>query len=174
MNDQGLKYTGAPSWEELNASSAFPDDSVRRRGPLAIIECIEQIPCNPCESACPKGAIRVGDPITNLPKVDAKLCVGCGLCVAKCPGLAIYVKDYTHGETTATLSFPFEYYPLPKAGMQVQLVGRHGEAICEGTICKVVLASSADHTAVVTASFDKTYFDDVVSMRRLPREDACV
>ncbi len=163
----GLKKTGAPSFEELQASPAFPTREQLRHGPIAVIECIEEIPCNPCETACPKGAIRVGSPITNLPTISIEDCIGCGKCVSACPGLAIYVKDYTYSEDTATISFPFEFYPLPEKGMSVTAVGRHGEPVCEGKVISVANPKANNRTAVVTVAYPKAYFDAVISMKRL-------
>jgi len=162
-----LKIKGAPSIEELRASPAFPSYEELRRGPIAVIECIEEIPCNPCEGACPFHAIRVGSPITNLPHLDVEKCVGCGRCVAACSGLCIYVKDFTYSETTCTISFPFEYLPLPEVGQEVEMVDRHGNVICKGTVRRVNNAKANDNTAVITAEYDKAYFEDVVNMKRL-------
>jgi Fe-S-cluster-containing hydrogenase component 2 len=162
-----LKKTGAPSLDELRAAPCFPSAEQLRRGPIAVIECVEEIPCNPCEAACPKGAIRVGTPITNLPVIDFDRCVGCGSCIAPCPGLAIYVKDYNYSEAQASISFPFEYLPLPHVGAAVNMVGRHGEAVCEGTTLRVQTTKANNRTAVVTVAFPKEYFDEVISMKRL-------
>ncbi len=164
---QELKILGAPCLEELKASPAFPSDEDLRRGPIAVIECIEEIPCNPCEAACPFHAIRVGTPITNLPHLDVEKCVGCGRCVAACSGLCIYVKDYTYSETTCTISFPFEYLPLPEVGQEVELVDRHGQTRCKGVVRRVNNPKINDQTAVITAEYDKAFFEDVVNMKRL-------
>lgn len=162
-----LKIKGAPSLEELRASSAYPTPEQLRKGPIAVIECIEEIPCNPCEAACPMHAIHIGCPITNLPRLDVEKCIGCGKCISACSGLAIYVKDYTHSENSCTISFPFEYLPLPAVGVEVEMVGRHGEVFCNGTILKVNTAKSNGNTAVITAEYPKQYFEEVVSMKRL-------
>jgi len=165
MHDH-LKTVGSPSIEELKGTSAFPKEDNYKNGPVAFIECIEEIPCNPCERACRRNAITIGNPITNLPRIDMEKCTGCGLCVAACPGLAIYIKDYTYSETTATISFPFEYLPLPEIGDQVILVNRLGEKVCEGKILKVSTLKINDCTAVITAEYPKEYFEQVISMKR--------
>ena len=165
-----LKRNGAPSLDELMASPAFPTDEQLKSGPTVVIECIEEIPCNPCETCCPKNAISVGEPITNLPRVQFEKCIACGACVAACPGLAIYIKDYTYSDTHASIMFPFEYLPRPNPGDTVCMVSRCGEEICEGTVLAVRTPKAYDHTAVVTAVFPKEHFHEVVSMRRLPRE----
>ena len=163
----GLKLTGAPSLEELKVAGRFPSEEERMKGPLAVIECIEEIPCNPCESACPQDAIHVGVPITNLPAIDYDKCIGCGICIACCPGLAICVRDYTYSSSEATISFPYEYLPIPEKGQAVKMVDRQGQVVCDGIILRVNNAPANHSTAVVTAVFPKEYYEQVISIRRL-------
>lgn len=65
-----ILQNGYPSWEELKQFNRIPSDERFAKGPVAVIECIQPIPCNPCEGACKFGAICVGDPIINLPCLD--------------------------------------------------------------------------------------------------------
>lgn len=164
----GLKSTGAPSRAELEAAGMLPGAWQFASGACLCIECIEEIPCNPCETACPQGAIAVGSPITNLPVLDRTQCTACGLCIPACPGLAIYMKDGSGDE--AVIRFPYEYLPLPVAGQTVTMCDREGQPVCAGTIKRVDRPARNDRTAVVTALFDKTRIADVVSMVRLPRD----
>jgi Fe-S-cluster-containing hydrogenase component 2 len=164
---KGLKKSGAPDLDELRAARVFPTEKRLRRGPFAVIECIEEIPCNPCETVCPRGAITVGVPITNLPVIDFEKCTGCGICIAMCPGLAICVKDFTHSEEKAAISFPFEYLPLPAKGDIVKVADRYGEALCDGVAVRVFDGERNDRTAVVTVEFAKDCFDEAITIRRL-------
>lgn len=61
---------GYPSIEEIKNATGWPDEERFARGPVAVIECVQKIPCNPCEAACPAHAITVGSPITNTPVLD--------------------------------------------------------------------------------------------------------
>lgn len=162
----GLKVDGAPTLEELRASPGYVFPGEDRARPAVVIECIEGIPCDPCETSCPFGAITVGEEITNLPVVDLEKCTGCGICVAACPGLAIYLKQRTYGNGESLIAFPFEYLPLPEAGQAVEMVDRFGETVCPGRIVKVVLSKKNDRTAVVYAAYPGEFFENVVSIAR--------
>ncbi len=163
----GVKIDGVPSIEELNASPGYPSSVVRNR-PLAYIECVEEIPCNPCASACPQNAITLEKGLTSLPEINPDLCTGCGVCIAACPGLAIYVKAREYDQGLSSIMFPYEYYPLPEVGDEVDLVNRFGDEVCRGTVLSVKLSQKYDRTAVVKVSFPQAYFNEVVSMKRLP------
>lgn len=158
--------TGYLEFDELNALQKLPDDDRYAKGPVALIECVQEIPCNPCEAACSFGAIHIGEPITNLPILDGEKCVGCGICVSRCPGLAIVVVDKTYSETTATVAFPFEYYPIPEVGEIRGAMNRKGEVLCQGKIVKVMNPASFDHTPVVTVEIPKEYADEVRTVER--------
>lgn len=161
--------TGTIPEKELEASPGYPSREDLNKGPVAVAECTEEIPCNPCETVCPRGAIVVGEPITNLPRIDPEKCNGCGLCIPICPGLAIFLVDATYSENGAAISFPHEYLPLPKEADEVEAVNRKGEIICKGKVVKVRNPKSYDHTPVVTIVVPKKYVDEVRGIKRLER-----
>ncbi len=166
---EGVAYTGIPSAEELAACPGVPSTERMAKGRVAVIECVQEIPCNPCENACHFGAIEIGEQITNLPVLHEEKCTGCGLCVANCPGLAITVIDKTYSDTEAVIEFPFEYLPLPAVGDTVDAVSRGGEVLCKGTVTSVRKIKAYAGTAVVGIAVPKEYADDVRSMKRLKR-----
>lgn len=154
---------------ELKEAGRYPSEERLKKGPVAVIECCQNIPCNPCETACKFGAITVGDLITNLPVLDESKCVGCGVCLTKCPGLAIFVVDKS--KDMATVSFPFEYLPLPEKGDIVKAVDRAGQYVCDAKVVRINNAKANDCTPIVTIEVPKEVSDDVRSMRRLNLTD---
>lgn len=161
-----MKTVGTPSIEELKNSPSFPKRKDFEKGRIAVIECIEKIPCNPCETSCPRGAITIGQPITNLPRIHFEKCIGCGICVSVCPGLAIYIKDLHYSEKEVLISFPYEFLPLPKEGDKVILTGRKGEEICTGRVVKINDSKANNATAIISVVYDKAYFEEVITMKR--------
>jgi len=166
---EGVRTTGIPSKEELEASPGYPSYEALTRGPIVVIECVQDIPCNPCESICPKGAIRVGNPITRLPVFYPEECDGCGNCIPICPGQAIFRVDINHAEDKATVSFPYEYLPLPKKNDIVQGVNRTGEAVCEAEVLRVQKPRKFAQTTVITVAVPKELAMEVRSIKRLKR-----
>ncbi|MGB9677088.1 MAG: 4Fe-4S binding protein [Candidatus Ratteibacteria bacterium] len=147
-------------------TNGYPSEERIKKGPIAIIECIEDIPCNPCETICSNEAIKVGFPITNLPKLDEEKCSGCGKCIAVCPGLAIFVLNYNFNEKEASLTIPYEFLPLPDKGEKIKCIDRNGKYVCNGKIVKVVPPKKNGMTGLVTFSFPKKYYNVVRSFRK--------
>lgn len=146
--------------EELEKSPGFPSKDRLMKGPVAVIECIQKISCDPCEEACPFGAIKVNG-LIGLPELNGEICTGCGSCIANCPGLAIFVVDYTFSEDDALIYFPYEYLPLPEVGSIVGATDRAGTAVTKGKIVKVLERKSFDHTLVVSISVPKKFINEV-------------
>lgn len=123
--------------------------------PIAIVECDQEIPCNPCELACPSRAIRIGTPITKCPTFYPKRCKGCGKCIAQCPGLAIFLLDLSFSEKKALVAFPHEYLPLPVKGQEVSAIDQKGAVVGRGRVVKVDSKASNDQTPVIYVAVPK-------------------
>jgi len=163
---QGVAFTGIPSEEELLNSPGYPRPEDFEKGPIAVIECVQEIPCNPCEAACRQGAIVVGEPITNLPRFDASKCTGCGLCIPACPGQAIFVVHLHYSDEESLVTFPFEYIPLPQVGSMVNAVNRAGEVVCQAKVLKVRNPPAFERTAVITVAIPKAFVHQVRGIER--------
>ena len=167
----GLADKGFLSTAELKKRGRYPSEQRFQEGPVAIIECSQEIPCNPCEAACNFEAIEVGEPITNLPERVEEKCTGCGLCVAQCPGLAIFVIDKTYSAERGTVSFPYEFQELPEEGDIIDAVDREGRYVCEGEVTRLIESKKFDRTPVITISVPDEHIDQVRSMARLDLEE---
>lgn len=146
--------------DKLKKSPGWPSEERLNEGPVAVIECLEEIPCNPCETACPKKSITVGYPITNLPEFN-ETCTGCGKCLVVCPGLAIFLVDKNHSPNEAALTIPYELLPLPSKGDKVIALDRTGKPVCEGIVKKVQTNKNNNKTNLVTILIPKRYYSSV-------------
>ena len=118
---------------------------------VAIIECIQKIPCNPCVDSCPTGAISMKD-INEIPVVNYDKCIACFKCVGICPGLAIFVVNCKDDKAFITLAY--EFLPEPVVGKKVQVLDRAGKIVGNGIVKKVV---KKDRTFVVTIEIKKDH-----------------
>jgi Fe-S-cluster-containing hydrogenase component 2 len=151
---------------EIRNKPGIPSKKCLSEGPVAVIECFQEIPCDPCEKICPRGAIKIGKPITNLPALDEKKCIGCGRCIPYCPGLAIFVINMTYSKNEALISFPYEFLPLPKVGTKVEAADRAGKVVTYGKIIKVNTSKGNDYTAVISIAVPKQYGEKVRGILR--------
>ena len=130
MKPDKLLTTGIPSRQQIE--SATPPESRRKQGAFVVIECFQEIPCDPCYHSCRFGAIKPFGSLNDIPQVDWDKCTGCGVCVAACPGLAIFVVDETLSDTQCLIAMPYEFLPLPQKGDPVYLLDRSGNKLGPG------------------------------------------
>jgi len=145
---EGLQSNGIPTKEDIDAIS--PSSERMAKGSVAIVECFQEIPCDPCIKACTRGAITMPNDINDLPLVDAQLCNGCSLCVSRCPGLAIFVIDRTYSEKMARVLIPYEYVPVPKVGQIVSGLSRAGKKLGEFEVIKVTSGGKKNMTYTIS------------------------
>lgn len=126
---------------------------------VAIIECIQKIPCNPCVDSCPVHAISMKD-INALPVIDFDKCIGCGKCVGVCPGLAIFVVKIKNDKALITL--PYEFLPVPTVGDAVDALDRKGN-VKETALVKKVLKKGK--TMVITIEVNEKFAMDIRNIR---------
>lgn len=148
-----LESTGVPTREQID--QVFPTKERLDKGPVAVIECYQNIPCNPCYTACNRDAIKKFNDINDLPNIDHDNCNGCGLCIANCPGLAIMVVDTTFSDTHALMKVPYELSPLPIVGDIVKGVDRGGDYVCDVKVNKIMNSKVLDRTSIVAIEVPK-------------------
>ncbi len=113
--------------------------------PFVLIDCLYGFACNPCQFACPHGAIKKTSSST-VPDIDFEKCTGCMQCVYQCPGLAIFgynlKKDW--------LFLPIEYHA--EEGAEVFLVDNNGKKLGTGIIEKILIKENKTNIARVKAN----------------------
>jgi ferredoxin len=100
--------------------------------------------------------------------LDEDACIGCGLCIAGCPGQAIFVVDKTYAQGRATVQLPYEFLPLPGKGEVVDGLNRAGETVCEALVLRVQNPKKYDRTPVITVEVPTDCAMEVrsISLRR--------
>ncbi|MEA1963924.1 MAG: 4Fe-4S binding protein [Candidatus Aerophobetes bacterium] len=158
-----IEKTGVPTRKDL--AGIFPPKERLEKGPVAVIECFQRIPCDPCYTACRRGAIEEFEDINDLPRIDFERCNGCSVCVSKCPGLAIFIVDETYSEKEALIKLPFEFLPLPQKGEEVDALNRQGEVVGEAKVVKVQNGRYEDKTPVISILVPKKLSMEVRNIR---------
>ncbi|MCL2199254.1 MAG: FAD-dependent oxidoreductase [Defluviitaleaceae bacterium] len=146
---KSLLKKGYITEEEISEYPGFkPGAGIR-----PVIECTQNIPCDPCRDICPKGCIKVEN-IVSLPVYDENTnCTGCGLCVAACPGQAIFLTDDRPGkveEGKVAITIPYEFLPLPEKVGPGMAYDRSGAPLCPAYVSKIQESAFLGKTPLVT------------------------
>jgi Fe-S-cluster-containing hydrogenase component 2 len=136
-----------------------------KKNGLVVIECPQRIPCNPCHTSCPTGAVVPFKDINDQPQIEYEKCTGCARCVAVCPGLACFVIDLTWGEDDkALIKLAYEMLPVPEEGQVVDCLNRFGEAVAKGKVVKIT-EPMKDKTLVVHVEIPKDLVMDIRAIK---------
>ena len=153
--------------EVIKEKISLPSEERMEKGPVVIIECVEDIPCDPCVESCRNKAI-IKESLTAPPVVDYDKCTGCALCVAACPGLAIFVVDCCRGEK-ALVYIPYEMLPVPRKGDRGDALDRSGKRVGSAEVSEV--RKEKRGTTVLGILVNKHLAMDVRSIRISERSD---
>jgi len=165
----GIMRSGVLSKKDLAKLPGMPSKDRLKKGPVAVIECAQEIPCDPCVLSCSKGAIEIGEDINGLPVLKEDECIGCGLCIPACPGLAIFVVDLMFSKENALVQLPHEFLPLPKKGETVQCLNREGRNASEGRVIRISNPKKNDRTPVLSVTLPKEFAQEVRAIRIIKR-----
>jgi sarcosine oxidase, subunit alpha len=126
----------------------LPDEHT---GVFPVFHCTQEIPCNPCTSICPRGAIRIsGDDVMGVPEFVGHECDGCEKCVAICPGLAITLLDYRKDQAQPTVVIPYEFSAKRiKKGDTVTVLDSEGTVLGNVEVTRVRAPREADRALLV-------------------------
>ncbi len=162
-----MSYAEGDALSEQELRTQMPPRERLEKGPVAIIECIEEIPCNPCVDICPQGAISMPGGLNRIPRLDADLCNGCGVCISGCPGLAIFMVDLTRGQEQAKVALPYEFTDLPERGERVMALDRSGKELGPAQVLRVQKSKRLDRTPIITIAVPRKWALKARNMRRL-------
>ncbi|MGD9174079.1 MAG: FAD-dependent oxidoreductase [Desulfobacterales bacterium] len=130
----------------------------REEGVFPIFHCYQEVPCNPCTSVCPVGAIRTErDDITGLPYIiDLDACTGCGSCVAVCPGLSMILVDYRDDPEHPLVTLPYEIWrDRVEVGQKVPITDVDGAILGYYPVEKLSTRRKFPGTLLVQVKVDK-------------------
>lgn len=155
--------------DELEELDVLPPEETVKEKRVALIECVEEIPCNPCAVVCRLDAIEK-DGLCAPGTVDWEKCSGCTMCVAVCPGLSIFLQQIKDEKGYVTM--PYEVLPAPKVGMTVKLMDRSGTVVGEGKIVNPTYQAKGDAYPrwVVTVEMDDPALSYEVRAIKIPEE----
>jgi sarcosine oxidase subunit alpha len=170
---------------ERDASSeAVPENG----GIFPVLHCSQEIPCNPCTSVCPQGAIFIDeDDIRQVPDyIAAQLgteCTGCEKCVNICPGLAITLVDLRpprppagalppasggeqRGDDLALVTIPYEFERgTIHKGDAVTVTDTSGEVLGDVEVTRVRMGKVTDRTVLVKVRASREIAAQIAGIR---------
>lgn len=164
MDNEKLFNSGVLDGERPGAVRPPEELWANKKNGLVVIECPQRIPCNPCNTSCPVGAIIPFADINDTPSLNYEKCTGCTLCVAVCPGLACFVIDKSYSEDDALFKLPYEMLPVPKKDQRVECLNRTGQVVAIGRV-EAVTEPKKDRTLVVHVVAPKSLADEIRAIR---------
>jgi len=178
--DMGFETTVPAEWEQMAEMLRTKHDEknwplrVPEKGANTIypvVRCVQEIPCNPCAESCAIQSLNIESAkMTGLPGFSGK-CLGCGRCVAICPGLSITLVDegYDPEKKKALAVLPWE---MPDGtvniGDSVITVGFEGEIIGQGRIVALREAEWQDQRRLLSVEvpFEQAQLVAGIQIRR--------
>ena len=137
-------------------------------GIFPVFHCTQEVPCNPCTSVCPIGAIHTeNDALTGLPFRDEGIeCTGCMACAAICPGLAITMVDYRQDAAHPLVTIPYEVWrEKVEVGQSVVVTDRQGGTLGRFPVEKIRIKKKYPQTLLVQMRLDKAFAKQAVGIR---------
>jgi sarcosine oxidase subunit alpha len=136
-----------------------------------VFHCYEEIPCNPCTSACIKGFIKLkgeSGTMMDIPYFEpggGNVCSGCMKCVAICPGLAVTIVDKRKALAgKAHVLVPFELIPSFKIGGKVRALDSDGAFVSQATVIDIIDKKWQDKTLLIKLEVDEAKAEQIAGV----------
>ena len=152
----------------------------KQEGVYPIIHCKQEIPCNPCSTACSEGKIIIkGGGLLGLPQYEgledlvtySSDCIGCGQCVAICPGLAITLVDYRKNKDNPLVTLPAEVFNNKvEKGEKLMVVDEEGEELGEYEVVRSRILANHPKTQLVSFELPHEIAARAISFRIQKKE----
>jgi len=168
----------SPSWyETAEILKSRPGKTVPEEipagdsGVFPVLHCVQEIPCDPCTTVCPRGLIHLlSDDIRDLPVYEApdpeKSCTGCEKCVTVCPGLAVTLVDYRKDAANPTVTIPYEFLRQTiETGDRVTVLDTEGADLGEVEVTGVRAVKANDRTILVKVRAPKAVAKRIAGIR---------
>ncbi len=141
----------------------------KEEGIYPVFYCTQEIPCNPCTSVCDQEQIEtVDDLITKLPYFKGEEdCLGCGKCIAVCPGLAVVLHDYRKDKDIPQVTFPTELTDAKLEKGQKIIVVSNEEELGEFEIQRSRILKDFPKTQLVTIKLPSEIAKKAVAIKLL-------
>jgi Fe-S-cluster-containing hydrogenase component 2/bacterioferritin-associated ferredoxin len=139
----------------------------KEEGIYPIFYCTQEIPCNPCTSVCDQEQIKtLDDVITKLPYFKGeKDCIGCGKCIAVCPGLAVVLHDYRKDKDNPLVTFPLELTDIKVVKGQKLIVVSNEEELGEFEIQRSRILPEFPKTQLITIKLPSEIAKQAVAIK---------
>jgi NADPH-dependent 2,4-dienoyl-CoA reductase/sulfur reductase-like enzyme/NAD-dependent dihydropyrimidine dehydrogenase PreA subunit/bacterioferritin-associated ferredoxin len=140
---------------------------VKHNGVFPVFHCYQEVPCDPCTSVCPVGAIKTeDDKITGLPyMVDTEACTGCASCIAVCPGLSVTLLDFRDDPEHPLVTVPYEIWRENIAvGQKVPVTDIDGAILGYYPVGKISSRKKYPGTLLVQVKIDRATARSVVGI----------
>ena len=175
LKDMGFDVEIPPEWDEMIKTLRSKPGPVKGINPppknkdiYPIIHCAQEIPCNPCTEVCVLQSIKIKeDTMMGRPRFEGD-CLGCGRCVAICPGLAITLvdKSYDKSKKTARIGIPWE---MPKGtikvGQTVTTTDIEGNVIGKGKVIAIKASEWQNRREIVSLEIPFADADKIVGIQ---------
>ena len=129
------KWIAAADMNKLRSFEGVPKQVYRYRA-VASVECMEDIPCNLCESACPESAIEISRSKGSF-LIEAD-CTACGLCLSACPSSTPVLIHEKEDRSLSQLTLGWGGIQPWQAGDSAVLLNRRGESLGSGRVTGIL------------------------------------